>query len=147
MPIRRVNEFDNAWERLFGERRSNQHVNPAGIAFTVENVAQLPLAGAFLDNQAGEAEIPFQEKSAAKLWQHRAGAGHFAQRTGFGPALHLAGPALVNFSFESGAVHGNRFFISSRRRRLESANGAMAGECKNRARAPARQPPAAPAGN
>ena len=51
VPVRRVNPFDDAGEDLLRERRAHQHVHPAGLAFAVERIAQLPLARALLDDQ------------------------------------------------------------------------------------------------
>jgi hypothetical protein len=60
-------------------------------------MAQLPFLGALFDNQAREAKIPFQEKPAAELGQHRKGASHLAGRTGgLEPALGLARPTPFN---------------------------------------------------
>ena len=99
VPVCCVNKLDDARKGFFGERRSDQHMHPTGVAFAVKGVTQLPFACAFLDNQAGETEIPFKKKPSAKLRQHGVGAGHFARRTGVEPALRLAGPALFNLFF------------------------------------------------
>ena len=40
-------------------------MNPAGFTFAVKGVTQLPFARAFLDDQSGETEIPFEEKASA----------------------------------------------------------------------------------
>src|SRR5208282_2502608 len=75
VPVRRMNEFDDTRKSFFGERRGCEDVNPAGFMFTVKTVAQLPLACAFLDDQARETEIPFQKKPSAKF--HERGAAAF----------------------------------------------------------------------
>ena len=62
MPVRRVNEFDDAGESPLGERSFRHHMNPAGLALAIKTVAQLPLLRVFLDNQARKTEIPFQEE-------------------------------------------------------------------------------------
>ena len=79
VPVRRVNKFDDARESLFGERRGGEDVNPAGFAFTVKTVAQLPFARAFLDDQARKTEIPFEKKPSAKFRQRGAAAFDFAR--------------------------------------------------------------------
>ena len=80
VPVRRVNPLDNAGEYLLREGRAHQHVHPAGSAFAVKHIAQLPLGCAFLDDQTGETEIPFLDNLTAHLGEHRASAAHFARR-------------------------------------------------------------------
>ena len=79
VPVRRMNKFDDARESFFGQRRGGEHVNPAGFAFTVKTVAQLPFARSLLDDQARKTEIPFQKKPSAKFRQRGAAALDFAR--------------------------------------------------------------------
>jgi hypothetical protein len=79
VPVRRVNPLDDAREDVLRERCAHHHVHPARVAFTVERVAQLPLARAFLDNQAGKAETPILENTTAQIGKHSAGAGHLGR--------------------------------------------------------------------
>ena len=82
VPIRRMNPLDNAGENILRQGGAHQHVHPAGFAFTVKRVTQLPLARTFLDNQTREAEIPLLDNPTAHLGEHRAGARHFAVEVG-----------------------------------------------------------------
>jgi hypothetical protein len=145
VPVCRVNPFDDAGERVFRERRAHQHVNPAGFAFAVKRVAQLPLARAFLDDQAGETEIPLLENTTVHIGEHATGARHFVPGVcGIEAALRFSGPAAFDMFLQFGAVHG-RFTVPTPRRPT-LGDHAAAWERKRRARAPERPPVSAPAG-
>jgi hypothetical protein len=73
VPVRCVNKFDDARKGFFGERRGGEDVNPTGFALAVKAVAQLPLARAFLDDQARETEIPSRKSRPHKFRQRGAG--------------------------------------------------------------------------